>query len=244
MNRVGTTAFSYPFGKCSGHYTETLVRGVPTAMDVFEIVLQNRGLSLHQPKVDLSWTNEGIGGGMCSCTMRPKQELQGEFAKGIIAEFVIKSAQIRRRVFWGDSKTRLRRKHKINIHSQGYLVYTIPVASWYQRFVCLWNGWAHWIMYKSSATILRPDDVPLLKYRIKPPVFVGLLWPMQCFSEAMTRRLAESVTKRGQTSPPSPPQSPPGGSPPVLASAPPLRGGFAVDDEVNRCLGGESRLDH
>jgi len=166
------------------------------------IVFQNRGIALHDVKVRLVFRvpdrNEihhiELG-------RSENQRDHDEFAKGMIAEFDLKSYRHRRE----DGRDRLallkdpiKQRAEIQVLSQDYLAYTFRSWSLWERMKRQIYLLVVWINWAQTREVRRNEQgIPIAGPYFEIPLPVGLLWPMECLGREMARPAQAPGTGNG-----------------------------------------------
>ncbi len=184
--------------KCKGASRKSIDENNCQFFHYLQIVIRNEGIALHDVSVELSFFDQsGLGTLSFALSQKDgKASGPGEFAKGMISEFFLKSYQFDTRdlELLAKLKDPVKQRARLCVFSQGYLAKEFQIGNWWERLKLRWNGPASWFNARFERHTDRPGDVPIIKtYRIVP-VFKTLLWPISCFARYI-RQEYERVNK-------------------------------------------------
>lgn len=163
----------------------------------FQIVIQNCGISLHHPQVAFSFRDgDGFGNSTFPLEHRPMfGDGSTEFAKGMIAEFSVKSYELdeNRRQFLMMLSDCRRQDAAICVYSQGYFAKEFGAGGFTDRMKHAWNEFAYKINSWFERTIELPGGRKGLKTFIFLPRFTVIGFPVSRFIENIRREHDKST---------------------------------------------------
>jgi hypothetical protein len=114
--------------------------------EIFELIIRNQGITLHDPQVILDFTDRR-GGGTLSLPLKRKAEASGhtEFSRGMIAVYRLNSCELDRTAvaFLHSLENPTTQKPVLLLYSQGYLAWSRRVGDLKDRISLRWNRIAY-----------------------------------------------------------------------------------------------------
>ncbi len=113
-----------------------------------EIWIQNRGISLHDVTVALGFQAEN-GGGWCNLPLHGSSKhdrVDAEFARGMVAEFYLKSAELGPgdEYFLRMLEDPKKQRACLNVYAQDYFAYSMRIRGAGDKIKSAWNSFASW----------------------------------------------------------------------------------------------------
>jgi hypothetical protein len=151
-------------------------RGQP--FHLVKLLIRNHGISLHNLRVILAYdATINRGGGSISVQFSHKPLPDGsEFAKGMVAEFVLKSYELEKheiemlKLIKNPSKQHA----KLCIYSQNYLAYQIRIGGMIDYLKSKWNSFAFSVNRMLTSKIGTSDDgIPVIRTFKILPTFIA-----------------------------------------------------------------------
>ena len=138
------------------------------------ILLQNRGISLHNLHVSLNFAEKN-GCGSINVPLKrenSKTSNHDEFARGMLAEFYFKSYQLNdaQKSLLRDLKDAQKQKARLCVYSQNYLAKTFKAGGTLDRLKHKWNNIAIRIKSGFERQVgINPEGMPIIKrYNVVP----------------------------------------------------------------------------
>lgn len=118
----------------------------------FTLTLKNQGISLHSPKVILTYIDT-VGAGRCDIPLKLRKEQAGEhseFSRGMIAEFVLSTADVEPRDLdlFLSLKDPTKQQAELVVTTQGYVAKAFRVGGLWDRLALRWSQIAYLINRK------------------------------------------------------------------------------------------------
>jgi hypothetical protein len=157
---------------CKGNSCTSVDENQLQLFHQFTVRIRNVGIALHNTTVHLVFQDEGTW----STEMPRLTKMPGdhdEFARGMIAEFALKSYRIDGH--WMQELLKLthplKQKAQVVVKSQGFEAVAIPLSHRGDSLRRLWNRWAFWFNQKFWRTRRRKDGTQALDTREILPMF-------------------------------------------------------------------------
>jgi hypothetical protein len=131
--------------RCAHSGVESLYENNGKLFSEFQVRLRNQGLPLHRMTVALVFTGErGLGQFSSRLRNRSAGLEDSVFAKGMVAEFSLKSYELDKdgREFLSCLRDARKQKAKLCVYSERYLAAAFPLAGWLEELKIYWNRWA------------------------------------------------------------------------------------------------------
>lgn len=158
-----------------------------------KLVIENRGISLHNIRATIGFQPMGIGGGWFNFALN-RQGLSGdrdEFARGMVAEFKLKSYEFEPHDF---SFVRMienptQQNAKICVYSQDYLAHEFQIGGWVERKLkSPWNQFANWFNRQFTTNLGKnAEGCDVIRERRILPTFLTLEWKLQNFVKSVSK---------------------------------------------------------
>lgn len=168
--------------ECKGFSQQSVYENNGQLFHEVSVVLENRGVSLWNMSVAVQFRGADESGmspddsGTFLFQLSPKVDRDSdpeqpplgrvEFARGMFAEYAIKSYKIQERgggAYLGKLRDCWKQKARICVYSQGYLACSVRVGGFWDWIKGCWNRFAYKVNRHFEKTIERPGQVPLLK---------------------------------------------------------------------------------
>jgi hypothetical protein len=158
----------------------------------FRVLIRNLGIPLHNMTMELCF-RETTEHGVLSHYLEKRHDTVGgkdQFAKGMIAEFFLKSYLLKPESF--DWLSRLsdpaKQDARFRVYSDGYLAAEIRIASVWDRFKAKWNQIANRVNHLRRRELNSPDGITMVKYtKFLPSFAVVTGWPVKQFTSSLRR---------------------------------------------------------
>jgi len=160
--------------KCESSLKQSILENEKRWFWKFKLLLRNSGRPMHNVKVTLSFNGPGGSGTFSVPIGRTEREpcTNGEFSKGMIAEFEFKSYTMSagERAMLCMLEDAVRQCACVNVYSQGYLAKSFRVGSLMDRMKERWNAFASWSNQALKRQVgTSPEGMPVVRhYRIMP----------------------------------------------------------------------------
>ncbi len=159
------------------------------------VLVRNQGISLHDPKMSLNFRDKA-GYGRLSLPLKRRDERTGEhseFARGMIAEFGLKSHELRPgdRQFLANLADLAKQDACFSLFSQGYLARVFRVGRLRDRLAARWNSFA----YKFNRMFDKKiGDSGVKETAILPEKLLDLSIPLRFFIQQVVASQQETGT--------------------------------------------------
>ena len=168
---------------CSAYHTESVDE---EAHYEFRMLIQNCGRPLHDLSLNLTFTGKrGAGRSHFLIPMRTGQpKFSGEFAKGMFAEFVLRTDRMDGNDFnfLGMLEDPRRQAATICVFSQRYFAKAFPIGGLRDRMKYKWGNWAGKVNGALRRVVgTNPEGHPIIKTPHILPIPVVLLTPVRNF---------------------------------------------------------------
>ena len=161
---------------------------------VLKLVIENRGISLHNIHASIGFQPSDNGDGGWFNFPLKRRALSGdrdEFARGMIAEFKLKSYEFKEHdfAFLKMIEDPTLQNAKFCIYSQDYLAHEFQIGGWVERKIkAPWNRFAQWFNDLFTTKIGKnPEGCDVIRQRKILPIFLTLEWKLQNFVKSIAR---------------------------------------------------------
>lgn len=184
---------------CSSSARQTLGENSEKIFYHFVLRIKNKGICLHSPTVKIRVRKKDEGSFTFQLVRKAQQkDLVNEFAKGMIAEFYLKSYQLDKEMisYLGDLAEASQKDACLEVYSQGYLVKTLRASGIWDRTKDKWNGIAFNLNRRFDREIGKtPQGIPMIKPgKILPKFTIVLGFRLNNFLQAMKRESNKDQT--------------------------------------------------
>ncbi len=168
--------------KCQCTFRDSIYENNQKLFAHFEIVIQNKGVTLTDPVVRLGFVDtDGCGG--TSISLMEFEEIRGtqrEFERSMIAAFGWKSYKLQpfQVPMFLSLNDPGKQRATFRVYSQSYLAYQFRIGNWLDRLKRLWNAIAFRVQWPFRRTIKANDGSDRLYIPEWLPTFVTLEWQL------------------------------------------------------------------
>jgi len=155
---------------CSGGMKQDISENNSQQFFYFKIIVQNKGLPLHNISLSLSFSGLDHSGRFnYPIPMRKDLISDGVFAKGMIAEFELHSYKLRKDDILLTSLQDISfQKTTLCLYSQNYLATTFKIGGFIDKLQNYWNNIAHKLSFQRKIST-SCDGHPVIKeYKLLP----------------------------------------------------------------------------
>jgi hypothetical protein len=136
------------------------------------VIIRNAGVSLHSPTMTLAFSEpDGFGSRRMPLKNRGEQGESGEFSKGMVTEFSLKSYELNEQdcAFLSALANCRNQNARLCIFSNRYLAKSIRVGGIVDRFKSWWNQKAYRFNSLFDRRVPREGDIPGIRtYKVLP----------------------------------------------------------------------------
>jgi hypothetical protein len=161
---------------CTCSYTQSIDENACQTFCHFRIIIQNLGIPLHDVHMSLSFSGKD-GSGRLNLPLKASEQITvpGQFAKGMIAAFSLKSHQLDKGgvAFLTALEDAKKQAASLCLYSDGFLVWECRLDSFWIPVQRFWNrlaGKVNYLIKTRKGT--NAEGVPIVKYYTLLPKFI------------------------------------------------------------------------